>query len=255
MNRISAYHRYALDQSLLERHLLRRGELTDERARQHLVAGFNRRLLMLQMSRRTIEDITHSPTNRPIGSYKATELATHLNSYYLNLCGALDNLTWAMQYEWQLLPRVDEDSAKRQQVALFGKSFLRAMADHSANLAESIIRFSDWHYDLRAMRDPAAHRIPIFAVPGVMDENQAARFRELQELSADKARHGDHDGMMELQFQSYALGGYQPWMTLWSPSGERFLHAWNQVLADHDHFQKLATLLSEAILPEQTARR
>src|SRR5437868_2170348 len=77
MNRISAYHRYARDQSLIERHVLRREELTDERARQHLVAGFNRRLLMLQMSRSTIEDITHSPTNRPIGSYKATELATH----------------------------------------------------------------------------------------------------------------------------------------------------------------------------------
>src|SRR6266536_5669228 len=114
---------------LLHRHITRKGELASHAAGHHLMGGFNRRLLMLSTSRQTIEEITHSPQDRPIGVYRATDLAIQLNAYYLNLCGALDNLAWAMQYEWNVIPGVTETGSGRQKIGLFSAPFKKALTE------------------------------------------------------------------------------------------------------------------------------
>jgi hypothetical protein len=65
------------------------------------------------------------PRKEPLATSETTHCAIHLNAYYLNLSGSLDNLAWVLQYEWQLLPGVSEDGGReRQACQLFRHRFL-----------------------------------------------------------------------------------------------------------------------------------
>ena len=232
---------------------MRKDELSEPAARHHLVGGFNRRVLMLAAGRRIIEDITHSPRDKPIGVYRATDLAVQLNAYYLNLCGALDNLAWAIQYEWQILPGITETEKGATKVGLFVRSFLTALSLSQPTLAKALEGHKTWHEELRRLRDPAAHRIPLYAIPGYLTEDSAKEYRRLESLGAEKGKAGDHQGMMELIHQASALGAYEPLMSIWTPSGERLVNAWDSIVRDHRQFQMVAQLVSTALFPRVRA--
>ena len=77
----------------------------------------------------------------------------------------------------------------------------------------------------------------------------AEEHQRLSSLAADRGKAGDHHGMMELSHQASNLGGYAPYMSIWTPDGERLVDAWAYVLQDHRTFQQVAGLLSTMLLP------
>jgi hypothetical protein len=81
----------------------KRDAFTSANARRHFNEGFVRRHYMLQSSRLFLCLHCSQSRKEPLSPYEATDCAIHLNAYYLNLRGALDNLAWVLQYEWQLL--------------------------------------------------------------------------------------------------------------------------------------------------------
>jgi hypothetical protein len=243
-----AYQEQERDSALLARHLKGQADLASPAARHHLSGGFNRRLLMLATGRRAIEAITHSPRDAPIGAHRAMELGIQLNAYYLNLCGALDNLAWAMQYEWDVLPGVKETGPGRQKCGLFTPAFTRALTIARPQLASALESHRDWYDDLRDLRDPAAHRVPLYAIPGYMTEADAVECRQLQATAVAKGHAGDHHGMMQLMHRSTMLGGYAPYMAIWTPEGEQLVDAWQSVVRDHHQFQIVAQLVSGTLI-------
>lgn len=214
------------------------------RAVQHLREGFNRRVLMLDAGLQFILDNTQQQDEEPISVYVATDLAIHINALYLNLCGALDNLAWALQYEHQLFQDVKERSGRvRFQVSLFNLKFLTALEGVAEKLVTAIREHQQWYKDLRDLRDPAAHRIPIYAVPGIATADQAREYREVQARAADLFEGGDHDGGMNLMYESTRIGTYQPIMIL---SHEETLEPRDirvQVQEDDAHFVAVAELV------------
>jgi len=239
--------------AVVDRHLTRRHELKSASAQHHLYGGFNRRSIMLDTGRRVIDEITHSSPSQSISHYEATDLAIQLNALYMNICGALDNLAWAMQYEWDIIPGVTETTKRRTQIGLYGQNFLKALSACRPKLYDKLIKHEDWYKELRDLRDPAAHRVPLYAVPGVMTKAVAAEYKEMQEAAAELGRGGDHDGMMELIYKSTKLGSYQPLMSIWTPEGDRLMNAWTTVLRDLRQFEVVASLISVELLPAPVA--
>lgn len=244
-----AYRRQVRGDRLVERYLARRSELRDRDAQRHLYEGFNRRVLMLESGRVEIERITGSPREGPISVYEVTDLSLHLNAYYLNLCGALDNCAWAWQHEHKVLGEVKESSGKRMQCTLFGKDFLAKAASRWPVLTAQLRSRASWYKELKDLRDPGAHRIPLYAIPGMMTETQAQEYQRLQALSSEAAHAGDRARMVELQHEAYNLATYEPLMTLSSEQGYRLVDARQQVSNDYDQFLEVAEWVSEAILP------
>lgn len=244
-----AYQEQERDSELLHTHLTRKAELQSLAAIHHLVGGFNRRVLMLATSRRTIEEITHSPNDEPIGVYRATDLAIQLNAYYLNLWGAIDNLAWAMQHEWDVLPGVSETGKGRFKCSLFSSTFMAALFLLRPAMVEALDAYRPWYRKLRALRDPAAHRVPLFAIPGYRTEDHAMEYNRLHALAGERGKVGDHHGMMELIHQASRLGNYSPLMSIWTPEGEILVDAWEAVVRDHFQFQKLAQRVSAELFP------
>jgi hypothetical protein len=141
----------------------KRDAFTSANARRHFNEGFVRRHYMLQSSRLFLCQHCSQSRKEPLSPYEATDVAIHLNAYYLNLRGALDNLAWVLQYEWQLLARVTEDGGRgRQECNLFGPRFLAALKLQQSELASVLDQHGNWAKELAKLRDPAAHRVPIY---------------------------------------------------------------------------------------------
>jgi hypothetical protein len=78
----------------------KRDAFTSHDAWRHFNEGVVRRHYMLQSSRLFLCDRCSPQRKEPLSVYEATECAIHLNAYYLNLRGTLDNLAWVLQYEF-----------------------------------------------------------------------------------------------------------------------------------------------------------
>ena len=114
----------------------KRDAFTSANARRHFNEGFVRRHYMLQSSRLFLSQHCRQGRKEPLSPYEATDCAIHLNAYYLNLRGTLDNLAWVLQYEWQLLAGVMEEGGRgRQACSLFGPRFLAALKSQQPKLA------------------------------------------------------------------------------------------------------------------------
>lgn len=159
-------------------------------ARRHFNEGFVRRHYMLQSSRLFLAERAHSDRTQPLSPYEATDCAIHVNAYYLNLRGALDNIAWTLRYEWQVLPGVSEDVPKgRQACNVFSSEFRRALQPRNCALASILDQHADWGAELAELRDPAAHRIPIYVPPMVMtSQHQVDEFRRIGAQGALPAR-------------------------------------------------------------------
>ena len=231
--------------------------IRNARGLQHLKEGFNRRLYMLDASFRFLHRKADERGAKPVSPYTATDLAIHLNVFYLNLCGALDNLAWALQYEHKLLPGIDEASGGRVHVNLFDKRFLAALERLAPALAPAIRTHDSWNADLKALRDPAAHRIPIYAVPGVLDQAQGEEFQRLQKEATRLFESGDHDSGMDVIFKSQTIGTYQPWMALSHASGFELRDIVKQVGQDDENFVSIGGSVLQYLfaLPPQTLTR
>ncbi|MBK8172758.1 MAG: hypothetical protein IPK60_20805 [Sandaracinaceae bacterium] len=89
-------------------------------AKRHVAEGFWKRHGMLEASWLFLRDRTSPERKAPLDVHEAETASIHLNAYYLNLRGSLDNLAWALAYEFKLKDPLDEDDAKVRRWASLG---------------------------------------------------------------------------------------------------------------------------------------
>jgi hypothetical protein len=146
----------------------------------------------------------------------------HLNSVYIHLRGGLDNLAWAMHYEFRLLGDKDErDGQTRKRCGFFTAQFLAAVDTSCPALAEILHAKHGWFNAFKELRDPVAHRIPLYAMPGVIheDSEDAERLRRLNKESSDAFARGDFNRGRDKLFEAWTVGKYEPWFTQYAPDG------------------------------------
>jgi hypothetical protein len=180
-------------------------------AKKHLHRGMIMRLKMMEEAILTL-DQEIGTSEEPLNHYLATRLTLLLNAYYLNLAGSLDNLAWALTYQYSLVEEVDENKPKHREIAqLFGNKFLAKLREKNLEkLDKELQPFRDWYWDMRKFRDPAAHRIPLLVSHSVYSEEDVKKAQELDEAAAQLIRQGKwKDGMNRLR-QSDRLGKHLP---------------------------------------------
>lgn len=217
------------------------------RALQHLREGFNRRVLMLEITIRRIQDQIRK-ADGPIPAPAVLELAIFVNSFWLNICGALDNLAWALNHELSLIPTAVEDSgADRFQVKLFRKKFWSALSAVRPAIIGDLERFRDWYSDLSALRDPSAHRIPIYPIPGVMDSATAAEASRLYEEGTALMNSGSFHEGMSLIHEGYNLATYEPLIALSHNGRDEFRDLAIEIARDEERFVEVSGIILKAL--------
>jgi hypothetical protein len=225
----------------------KRNAFTNANAQRHFNEGFVRRHYMLQSSRLYLCHYWSRGRKEPLSPYEATDCAIHLNAYYLNLRGTLDNLTWVLQYEWQLLAGVSEDGGRERQACyLFGRVFFVALKSQRPALAFVLEQHGDWARELANLRDPAAHRIPIYVPPSLMTtQAQVDEFSEAQ-ADAPPSERGDR-AISEIYREAQAVGDFVPVMIISTSQCLKVGSISEQVRYDHDKYRTIASAVVDVL--------
>lgn len=234
---------------ILEEAYFKPQELKNPQAVRHLREGLTRRLYMMRASRILFREKTRPDRKKTLSAHLATELAIHVNAYYLNLCGSLDNMAWAMAYEWAMLPGINEaDSTSRQYCNLFERDFRKDLRRTRSGLADLLDRHVEWNRELRKFRDPAAHRIPLFVAPGVIrDEETLAKFYEIGKEAEKSEEERGGRSLSEIFEEQRAVAGYEPIITTSSTDGLEQYSIPEQVGSDHQTFLKITEAVINAL--------
>jgi hypothetical protein len=218
-------------------------------ARRHFKMGVVLRHYMLQASRLFLSHHCTPQRTEPLTPDEATACAVHLNAYYLNLRGTLDNLAWVLQYEWRLLGDVTEDSRQgRMACTLFGKDFLKALKPKHAALASVLEQCVAWARELADLRDPAAHRVPIYVPPGgfTSPEQVDAFNRIMAQADVPLAERGEKS-FVEIYLEAQEVTRFSPIMILSTRQGVSGRPIHGQVRADHDKYLMIAGAVVDAL--------
>lgn len=237
---------------LMERAVIDHALIRTPAALRHLKEGFNRRLLMLESSYRFMRETERSSDGKRLSPYTTTDLAIHVNAFYLNLAGALDNLAWALRYDLPILNDITEASPGRVRVSLLGRDFIAAIRGIAPGLGDALNSRVMWFEAMRGLRDPAAHRIPIYPVPGVLSESESARVEALWAEANTAFTNHDRQRGMELQFEAASIGSYEPMMSIPDGDGHLFLNLFACVIRDHDGFFDTAEPVIEYLFARGT---
>ena len=199
--------RHERRERLLEPTVSQGATLTHERARQHLMEGYNRRVLMLRCSIDYVYAVAEESEGKPLSAFAVPELAIHVNSIWLNICGALDNLAWALAYELGFLPGLAEGHKEgRDSIGLAKPAFLSWLNSLEPVLGDQLHSYQPWLTELRDLRDPAAHRIPLYPIPGLLQGTAAEQAKELFDKAGELMRTGRLSEGLQLVDQGYSLG-------------------------------------------------
>lgn len=213
----------------------------------HLKGGLGCRHYILRHCREYLERTCFAATDKPLSAVAATEAAVHLNGYYLNLRGALDNLAWMLQLELEVVPGVTEASGKRTSIDLFGKAFLDSLGKKSCCHVRPIVALKQWGLDLAKLRDPAAHRVPLYVPPGIMtSQEQVDEFRRLDELSGTPEDELGGRSRIEVILEAQRVSSFAPVFCVTSLAGIQLYSIPRQVLADHRRYLHLTRKVLEA---------
>lgn len=215
----------------------------------YLKNGLRARHYILRHCREYLERTCFVKMETPLSPDVATEAALHLNGYYLNVRGTLDNLAWMLQFHFGVLPGVTENSGKnRMKIHLFGASFLEALREAAPKLACYVSSMKEWGLDLAALRDPAAHRIPLYVPPGVLtSQEQVDEFRRLDALSGAPEEQLGGKRRIEIMMEAQRTASFYPVFCVTSSAGIKVYGIKNQLLRDHRQYLHLIRKVLERV--------
>jgi len=131
-------------------------------AKKHLDRGVNYRYFLIKDSVLMLhEGISKIETSR----YEIAKINIAFNSIYVNIRGVLDNLAWILRFD------VISGSIDPKSISFSSKKFLNKLRESGVNL-EWISEFSSWFQNLSLLRDPIAHRLPLYIPPGLITDSQ-----------------------------------------------------------------------------------
>lgn len=217
-----------------------------ENVKRHLHRGFQVRLAMIESS---ILELDRSTRNRttPLDVYQTELLCVHLNSYYINIVGSLDNLAWALLYKLDI-EGIDENKWKFQKLATLSNPDLGNLLieKHFTILANLLAVLRGWILDLKEFRDPSAHRIPLLVSRSIFNESDIASHSLLDEEAARLIENGNHGAGMAKLNEAYSLGNYHPVFICENPSITPY-HLASQLNRDHSLWlNTVSTVLDHA---------
>lgn len=192
--------------------------IQDGKAKEHMLYGVSRRLRLLLANMVEITSIASVQRKKPLNEDEQTKLSLHLNSLYLHIRGCLDNLAWCLIYEYKLLDIDNKEEYEIGQKAnMFGDKFLEQLSDVAPKIVESLKDKLEWNSELKKLRDPVAHRIPIYAVPALLDINELDKYKKVSAEANTALSEGNYELSGRLFKELNNVGDYEPYFA-YSPT-------------------------------------
>lgn len=179
------------------------------------------------------------------GEYFDTTFHTlYINSIYVNIFGALDNLAWVLHHEFNLVKGVTEKK-NRKKVGLFSEEWINALKQKDEKIVEDISTFKKWYEECKDFRDLAAHRMPLYCQPGIQFGEDKPE-DVLLEKKLDTMSVNDKS-YMDTHLKVNAKGIYKSWFCVNSEEDKTFYFLDRVVFDDYKAFLELSGLIIKLI--------
>jgi hypothetical protein len=235
--------------------LVGRKIVESENIHRHLVFGLARRLRLLQRSYDFFVGLIERGGGKPLHGAVQQDAQIHLNSFYVQIRGSLDNMAWAFLHSRNA--HIDEeDKNQRKKANLRGKDFLRDMRSVDVKLADYVESIYPWFDDLKAFRDPIAHRVPIYTPPSAMTSQQQQESKDaFQETFQLIQAGGDDEGIKAAMVNLKGIGTYIPMISRETEGGTELIPLLDQMEKDLDQLFELIVrfwhqLMVESLCPQ-----
>jgi len=153
------------------------GVLKNQQARFYMLYGAGRRLGMMFHAYRRIIFKADPKRSDPLAYEEQQELSLDINVLYLHAMGVLDNYAWCFLFERH---SEREGQLSRTNVGLFSEKF-RAVCSDFEGIRQDIDAHSGWFREMKAKRDPIAHRIPLYIPNAAIRKEDAEIYDRLYE--------------------------------------------------------------------------
>lgn len=140
-----------------------------------LIYGAARRTKFIWISVRNLNYLIAPNRTDPLPLDQVEIAARDLNDIYIHLRGCMDNYAWALRHAFG-------DKALKKlgpmKMHLFEANFLEnsSMRDFSPIIAG----FREWNTQLKSLRDPVAHRIPLSVTPAALAKEDLVEYKRLE---------------------------------------------------------------------------
>jgi hypothetical protein len=198
--------------------------VTNDKSQDYLRYGYGQRSLQIMESHNKLTKVIEKSGGDRLDPYEITEINTLLNAFYLNMIGAIDNLAWALQHEFNLIDGANEDNKKKHQIGLFTKRFQDALKRSQPEIVSRLNEYKDWFLDLKKFRDPAAHRIPLYCVSGVIRDEHKNEYIEAKKHLLNQDYLKNRDGYMDAQYALGQVGVYESIFVCYSESFDKVIY-------------------------------
>lgn len=224
-------------------------KLKNEKAQEYLRFGFNMRALYLSDIYREIFVLIENSGGTNINHYEISKFNILLNSFYINLHGAIDNLAWVIHYEFNIIDGANEKNKLRNSIGLFNKKYQESLSKIDGDLVKKINAHEAWYHEIKNFRDPAAHRIPLYCPPGIVTENDINTYNEALEKLLAQDYVKDRGAYMSAQYNLSKVGHFEPIFT--SFSEDRSIYKLERTIHnDYDPFLDIS-LITLSFLKDQ----
>jgi len=179
-------------------------------AKDNLSYGAGRRILVIRENCISINEIAYPKRSDPLNPEESVALNLHLNSLYFHLSGLLDNLAWAVILEFSIFSPFNEHNGKdRRRVGLFKDEFLQKIQNKKNGILYKKLQSKlEWYSQLVDLRDPLAHRIPLYVTPAILTKEQEEKYRQLAIRFKECMVIDDFEGAEKALDQQQTLGTY-----------------------------------------------
>ena len=176
--------------------------ITAGHAHLHLTQGVGRRIGILKKTLEEIFRLFPPQRTETLDREDLTTVQIHLHAFVINLSGVFDNWAWAYLLRHGLVERV----GNRRNVGMF----IRRTQDLlPATLREYLQseQIATWHESyLKLYRDTLAHRIPLYIPPAAWTDDDAAKYRTLEEEKIRLIQAADWQKLDEVWAEQDRLG-------------------------------------------------
>jgi len=223
-------------------------------AKDNLSYGAGRRILVIKENYISINEIAYPKKSDPLNPEENVVLNLHLNSLYFHLSGLLDNLAWAVVLESSIFPTFNEQNGRdRRRVGLFKDEFLGKIQNVKNGILYKELKSKlDWHRQLADLRDPLAHRIPLYVTPAILTEEQGEKYRQLRIQFYECMDKNDFEGAEKALHQQQTLGTYGGLFVNVENGDWQEYPITSQIEKDLENFIEIATAVVQFLNPQRT---
>ena len=214
--------------SMLEMYAFR--PFKNEQAAEFATHGFMRRVKTLARCIHNVYRICPPDRDRKLSTDELSDLTINLQGFVFNVFGCLENLAWVWVKEKDIRNGKGEPLGSLQ-IGFGGKHrFVRD--SFSEDFRHYLDGLNEWFSQVENFRHALAHRIPLYVPPYVVNENEAAKEKELEQARREAINRHDFDEYERLADELEGVGKFVPWMThsFAEKSRQVVFHA--QIIAD-----------------------